>query len=132
MNNGWIEGQTHTMVWWMDGWMNGQTVQYWANIHLYPQRRVQAEYLVLGSQKLTELKDMLFCPRDYVITHDYSQTPDLFDRQSLIVSHWTVRMCVLLIDSFRDLPLHQNLLFSLLIILSIMIWEILKQMTIVG
>jgi snRNA-activating protein complex subunit 3 len=39
-----------------------------------------AQYKVLASQRLTELRDKLYCPRDYTVEQDYSEMPDIFDR----------------------------------------------------
>ena len=41
---------------------------------------------MFGSQKLTELRDKIFCSSDYIINKDYSDNPDDFDRDSIAVS----------------------------------------------
>ena len=46
-----------------------------------------AQYIVLASQSLVQLRDKLYCPRDYAVEHDYSANPDVFDRTSLPVNY---------------------------------------------
>ena len=43
------------------------------------------EFLVLGSQTLTELRDRIICFKDYIIDKDYSECPDAFDRSVMVV-----------------------------------------------
>lgn len=74
------------------------------------QRRRDLEYLVLGSQCLTELRDKILCITDYFIDQDYSDCPDAFDRKSMEkVRLWNNQVKILLVtssssSSLRALP----------------------------
>ena len=42
--------------------------------------------MVLSDQRLVELKDKVYCPRDYAIETDFSADPNQFDRLKILVS----------------------------------------------
>ena len=45
---------------------------------LYPQKVRDHSFLVLASQTMTELRDLIICPNDYLCTEELSETPDAF------------------------------------------------------
>ena len=63
------------------------------------QRKPHTEYYVLGCQTLAELKDMLYCPRDYSVAEDYSDYPQRFswDKVGGAITLMYVFKCVVLI-----------------------------------
>lgn len=46
-------------------------------------KRRDQEYLVLGCQRLCELRDKILCHNDFFIDKDYSEHPDSFDRKTM-------------------------------------------------
>ena len=62
------------------------------------QKRRDLEYLVLGSQSLTELKDNILCFSDYYVETDYSEDPDSFDRKKVLLDCLVLaRLCTQLL-----------------------------------
>ncbi len=52
------------------------------NHHLFPfQKQRDQEFVVLGSQKLTELRDKIVCHNDFFIKKDYSENPSSYREQ---------------------------------------------------
>lgn len=54
-------------------------------------RRRDTKLLLLGCQKLTDIRDHIHCYRDYIVDKDYSENPDSFDNCSLITGGPTNR-----------------------------------------
>ena len=52
------------------------------------------EYQVFGTQRLSDLRDRIFCIADYTVNTDYSENPSAYDRSTLMVSDQLVCVCV--------------------------------------